>query len=52
MVTDRPQGRAVWYSIAEPDVIAVIRAAEDLLARTGTRIDLCPNYQATNRPRP
>jgi ArsR family transcriptional regulator, cadmium/lead-responsive transcriptional repressor len=52
MVTDRPQGRAVWYSIAEPDVIAVIRAAEDLLARTGTRVDLCPNYQATNRPRP
>ena len=26
MVTDRPQGRAVWYSIAEPEVIAVIRA--------------------------
>jgi DNA-binding transcriptional ArsR family regulator len=52
MVTDRPQGRAVWYSIAEPDVIAVIRAAEDLLARTGIQVDLCPNYQATGRPRP
>jgi ArsR family transcriptional regulator, cadmium/lead-responsive transcriptional repressor len=45
MVTDRPEGRAVWYSIAEPEVVAVIRAAEALLARTGQQVDLCPNYR-------
>jgi ArsR family transcriptional regulator, cadmium/lead-responsive transcriptional repressor len=52
MVTDRPEGRAVWYSIAEPEVIAVIRAAEDLLARTGQRVDLCPHDQAPDARRP
>jgi DNA-binding transcriptional ArsR family regulator len=52
MVIDRPQGRAVWYSIAQPEVITVIRAAEDLLARTGQRVDLCPNYRAPDGPRP
>jgi DNA-binding transcriptional ArsR family regulator len=52
MVTDRPQGRAVWYSIAEPEVVGVIRAAEDLLARTGQQVDLCPNYQVPESRRP
>lgn len=52
MVTDRPEGRAVWYSIAHPDVVAVIRAAEQLLARTGTRVELCPNYRAPDGRRP
>jgi DNA-binding transcriptional ArsR family regulator len=52
MVVDRPEGRAVWYSIAEPAVVGVIRAAEGLLARTGTHVDLCPNYQAPEGPRP
>ncbi len=52
MVTDRPEGRAVWYSIAEPEVVGVIRAAEALLARTGTRVELCPNYRVPDGPRP
>ncbi|MGH9033837.1 MAG: ArsR/SmtB family transcription factor [Acidimicrobiia bacterium] len=51
LVSDRPDGRSVWYSIAEPDVIAVVRAAEALLARTGERVDLCPNYRAPRRAR-
>ena len=51
MVADRPQGRAVWYRIADPDVIAVIRAGERLLARTGQRVDLCPNYRLPKRRR-
>ena len=46
MVTHRPEGRAVWYRIALPEVIEVVRAAEALLARTGHAVDLCPNYQA------
>ena len=46
MVADRPEGRAVWYRIADPEVVAVIRAGEGLLASTGQRVDLCPNYRA------
>ena len=46
MVIDRPEGRAVWYSIAEPDVIGVLRAGQALLGRTDRKIDLCPNYRA------
>ena len=51
MVADRPQGRAAWYRIAEPEVAAVIHAAEDLLARTSEHLDLCPNYRFPKRPR-
>jgi DNA-binding transcriptional ArsR family regulator len=51
MVTDRPEGRAVWYSIAEPEVVGVIGAAEALLGRTGQQVDLCPNYEAPGGPR-
>jgi DNA-binding transcriptional ArsR family regulator len=51
MVADRPAGRAVWYRIAEPEVIGVIRAAEGLLACTGELVDLCPNYRAPRRRR-
>lgn len=49
LVADRPEGRAVWYRIAEPEVIAVIRAAEALLACTGERVALCPNYRSPKR---
>ena len=45
MVADRPQGRAVYYRIATPEVVNVLRCAEALLARTGHRVDLCPNYR-------
>ena len=51
MVADRPQGRAVWYRIAEPEVAAVIHAAEDLLARTGAQVDLCPTFRSPKRRR-
>ena len=52
MVVDRPEGRAVWYRIALPEVVGVIRAAETLLARNGQRVDLCPNYRGPlRRPR-
>lgn len=49
MVVDRPDGRAVWYSIASDDVIAVVRAAQTLLARTGQDVDLCPNYRPAGK---
>lgn len=44
LVTDRPEGRAVYYALASPDLLDVLRAAEGLLASVGQRIALCPNY--------
>lgn len=45
MVADRPEGRAVWYRIALPEVVDVLRAGEALLACAGVEVDLCPNYR-------
>ena len=44
LVTDRPQGRAVYYRIAQDDIVEFLRSAEKLLAATGTAIELCRNY--------
>ncbi len=44
LVTDRPEGRQVFYRIARSEVVDVLRAAEALLAVTGQAIELCPNY--------
>ena len=46
LVTDRPQGRQVFYRIARDEVVDVLRAAEALLAVTGHAIELCANYEA------
>ncbi len=46
LITDRPQGRAVYYRIATPRVFALLAAAETLLADVGEHIELCPNYEA------
>ena len=45
LVVDRPEGRQVFYRIAVPDVVHVLRSAEALLAVTGHRIELCPNHR-------
>jgi DNA-binding transcriptional ArsR family regulator len=45
LVIDRRAGREAFYRIAHPEVVAVLRSAERLLAVTGQRIDLCPNYE-------
>lgn len=47
LVTDRPEGRQVFYRIARPEVVAVLRSAEALLAVTGRQVALCPNYEST-----
>ena len=44
LVTDRPEGRAVYYRIAQDEVVSLLQAAEGLLAATGTAIDICANY--------
>lgn len=45
LVVDRPEGRQVFYRIAVPEVYDVLKAAEGVLAATGHRIELCPNYE-------
>ena len=45
LVADRPEGRQVFYRIAAAEVVDVIRAGEAVLALTGQRIELCPNYR-------
>lgn len=50
LVSDRPDGRAVHYRIAQPDIVELLAAAEKVLAATGTAVDLCGNYQPQARP--
>jgi DNA-binding transcriptional ArsR family regulator len=45
LVIDRAEGRHVFYRIAGPEVVRVLRSAESLLASTGCRIDLNSNYR-------
>jgi DNA-binding transcriptional ArsR family regulator len=43
LVTSRPQGRASMFSLAAgPELMAVLGAAERLLAFTGDAVQLCP----------
>lgn len=44
LVVDRPDGRQTFYRIASKEVLAVLRAAEKLLAVNGNAIELCPRY--------
>jgi ArsR family transcriptional regulator, cadmium/lead-responsive transcriptional repressor len=45
LVTSRPQGRASMFSLAAgPELMAVLGAAERLLAVTGDAVQLCPRY--------
>jgi ArsR family transcriptional regulator, cadmium/lead-responsive transcriptional repressor len=45
LVVDRPDGRQVFYRIAHPQVVAVLRAASDLLALNGAKVSLCEHYE-------
>lgn len=47
LVLDRPQGRAVVYRLAHPELFELLRSAEALLEATGVEIALCPNYVLT-----
>jgi DNA-binding transcriptional ArsR family regulator len=45
LVTSRPQGRASLWSLEHSaDLLAVLAAAERLLAATGDAVALCPTY--------
>jgi DNA-binding transcriptional ArsR family regulator len=45
LVTDRPEGRAVFYRIATYELFELLQAAESLLEDVGHQILLCPNYR-------
>ena len=44
LVASRPEGRQMYYSLARPELVQLLIAAEELLAATGERVALCPNY--------
>lgn len=44
LVQGRPEGRQVFYSLARPELLDVLSAAEQLLAATGNAVALCPEY--------
>lgn len=47
LVVGRPEGRQMFYSVAHPELMDLIGAAEQLLALTGEAVELCPNYGST-----
>lgn len=44
LVSGRPEGRQVFYSLARTELLDVLAAAEVVLAATGSAVALCPNY--------
>lgn len=44
LVDGRMEGRRVYYSLARPELLEVLSAAEVLLAATGNAVVLCPRY--------
>ena len=49
LVAGRPQGRQVFYSIACPELLDLLAAAEAVLQATGNAVVLCPNYGSDSR---
>ena len=47
LVTGRPEGRQMFYSLARPELFALLEVAENLLAATGYAVTLCPTYGRT-----
>ncbi|OGO14293.1 MAG: hypothetical protein A2Y93_08465 [Chloroflexi bacterium RBG_13_68_17] len=45
LVTSRPQGRFVYYALADPDVRILLEQIDRVLRRAGPQIDACPRYQ-------
>jgi hypothetical protein len=44
LVSVEAAGRASVYSLAQPALLEVLAAAEELLAATGNAVALCPAY--------
>ena len=48
LVVARAEGRQMFYSVAHPELLELLGAAEQLLALTGEAVELCPNYGPTD----
>lgn len=48
LIVGRPEGRQMFYSIAHPELMDLLGAAEKLLALTGEAVELCPTYGPTD----
>ncbi|PWN04314.1 ArsR family transcriptional regulator [Nocardioides silvaticus] len=48
LIVGRPEGRQMFYSIAHPELMDLLGAAEQLLALTGEAVELCPTYGPTD----
>lgn len=48
LIIDRHAGRQVFYRAAHPEIVDLLRSAEQLLAASGEQIELCPNYRDVN----
>ncbi len=44
LVVGRPEGRQMFYSIAHPELMDLLAAAEQLLGLTGEAVEICPRY--------
>ena len=44
LVSGRPEGRQVFYSLTRPELLDLLASAETLLAATGNQVALCPTY--------
>ena len=44
LVEGRVEGRQIFYSLARPELLGLLEAAENLLAATGYAVALCPTY--------
>ena len=49
LVTGRPEGRQVFYSLTRPELLDLLASAETLLAATGNQVALCPTYGTRGR---
>jgi DNA-binding transcriptional ArsR family regulator len=47
LIVGRPQGRQMFYALARPELLDLLRTAEQLLAATGEAVALCPTYGCT-----
>ncbi|MFL0577322.1 ArsR/SmtB family transcription factor [Brevibacterium luteolum] len=53
LLTARPEGRATWYALAEPELLrGLITAAERVLTATGAHAVLCQHLHTTEPHQP
>lgn len=51
LIVARPQGRATWYALAEPQLLkALVAAAQHMLDATGKNAQLCQHLHSDVEP--